>query len=233
MPAPVFERITIIGLGLIGSSIARAVRANKLAETIVGCDQNELSIAYARAQGFIDVAAHDATIAVQGSDLVILATPPSTLESLTEKIAPHLARGCMVMDMCSVKRMAMDAIATHLPMHVDFVPTHPIAGSEQTGVSAGRADLFDKKRIIVTPNEPLQGDTLTKVNNFWQGMGARVEGMPPHLHDMVYGYVSHLPQLLAFSLSAPLGASVATGEGDETFARFTRLSGSSPALWSD
>jgi prephenate dehydrogenase len=233
MAAPLFERMTVIGLGLIGSSIARAAHERGIAETIVGCDQNEVTLAFGRKQGFINVAAYNPAIAVSGSQLVVIATPPSTLESVAQQIAGHLAQGALVIDTCSVKRIAVEAIEPLLPQYVEFVPTHPIAGSEQTGVSAGRADLFEGKRIIVTPHEPLQEYSLQRINNLWAKMGAKVEGMPPHIHDMVYGYVSHLPQLLAFAYGAPLGhPSMALKEGS-TLARFLRLGGSSPVLWSD
>ncbi len=158
----VFDRITIIGLGLIGSSIARAVHERGLAKTIVGCDHNEISLAYARKHGFIDTAESDPPKAVAGSDLVILATPPSTLADIAQSIAPHLKPGAIVMDVCSVKQPAIDAIAPHIPPGVDFIPAHPIAGSEQSGIAAGRADLFERKQVIITPKEPLQDEPCCK-----------------------------------------------------------------------
>lgn len=231
-PRP-FERITIIGLGLIGSSIARAAHKHKLAQTIVGCDTNEVSMAFARKQGFIDVASYNAAAAVMESQLVIIATPPITYSEISRVIAPKLAHGVIVMDTASVKRPAMEAIARYLPMHAQFVPTHPIAGSEQSGVSAGRADLFKKKRIIVTPDEPLQGEVLEKINSFWQAMGARVEGMPPHIHDMVYAYVSHLPQFLAFASTSCLAGVIQDMQTSPVLSKFMRLGGSNPGLWGE
>jgi cyclohexadieny/prephenate dehydrogenase len=229
-----FERITIIGLGLIGSSIARAAREYKLAETIVACDPNEVSLAFARKQGFIDTATQNAAAAVADSDLVIIATPPSTLHSVALEIAPRLKPGAIVMDTCSVKQFAIDSILPCLPKNVDFLPAHPIAGSEQSGVSAGRANLFDKKRIIVTPDDPSQkSHVLQQITTFWQAMGARLEGMPPHLHDMIYAYVSHLPQVLAFVATRPLMAQSSLFDNDQTLQKFTRLSGSDVTLWVD
>ncbi len=229
-----FERITIIGMGLIGSSIARAVRQFQLAPAIVGCDRNEVSLAFARKHGFVDTATQDAATAVAGSDLVILATPPSSLEAVTKAIAPALEPGCLVMDTCSVKQHAIDAIAPYIPAGVEFMPTHPIAGSEQSGVSAGRANLFDKRKVIVTPDDPSQhSHVLQTVTSFWQAMGARLEGMPPHLHDMIYAYVSHLPQLLAFIAGRPLLAQGSLFDNDIVLQKFTRLSGSDLELWLD
>jgi cyclohexadieny/prephenate dehydrogenase len=223
----IFEQVTIIGLGLIGSSIARALRDNDFAGTIVGCDQNELSVAYARSHKFIDTGTSDPKTAVKGSQLVILATPPSTLGTVTKQMAPGLRQGAIVMDTASVKQSAMDAIAVHLPTHAVFVPAHPIAGSEQSGIAAGRADLFKKKRVIVTPSDPLPDHLLQVINSFWTGMGARVEGMPAPLHDMVYAYVSHLPQLLSFAAAKTIGTHPPALES------FLRLSKSNPALWID
>lgn len=231
---PPFDTVTIIGLGLIGSSLARAIRERHLAAAIVGCDTNEVSLAFARKHGFIDTAMQNPRAAVEHSELVIIATPPSTLEAVAKAIAPGLKPGTIVIDTCSVKQIAIDSIVPHLPEGVEFMPTHPIAGSEQSGVSAGRADLFEKKRVIVTPDDPSQhSNVLQRVTSFWQGVGARLEGMPPHLHDMIYGYVSHLPQVLAFVASRPLLAQGSLFEADSTLHKFTRLSGSDLGLWID
>ncbi len=229
-----FETVSIIGLGLIGSSIARAVREFGLASTIIGCDQNEISLAFARKHGFIDTGYQNAKAAVEHSDLVIIATPPSTLEEVAQTMAPGLKAGAIVMDTCSVKQIAIDSIVPYLPPGVDFMPAHPIAGSEQSGVSAGRANLFDKKRVIVTPSDPSQNSSvLQQITAFWQAMGARLEGMPPHLHDMIYAYVSHLPQVLAFVASRPLLAQGSLFDNDPVLQKFTRLSGSDMSLWLD
>lgn len=233
MAPPLFERMTVIGLGLIGSSIARAAHERKIAATIVGCDQNEMTLAYGRKQGFIDIAAYNPAVAVKDSQLVVIATPPSTLESVGRQIAEHLSEGALVIDTCSVKRVATEALGKRLPAQVQFIPTHPIAGSEHTGVSGGRADLFEGKRIIITPDEPLQSSSMQLINQLWERMGARVEGMPPHVHDLVYAYVSHLPQLLAFACVAPMGNLSVPPRTGSTLARFLRLGGSSPLLWSD
>jgi len=223
----IFERVTIIGLGLIGSSIARALRQYGLADSIVGCDANEVTLAYARTQKFIDSGTTDLKAAVKNSQLVILATPPSTLAHIAQQIGPALRQGAIVMDTASVKQQAMDAICAHLPSHAEFIPAHPIAGSEQAGAAAGKADLFKGKRVVVTPHEPINTQLLQAVTAFWMAMGARVEAMPAPLHDQIYAYVSHLPQLLAFA------AAQTVGEHPEKLAKFLRLSGSNPALWID
>lgn len=233
MTTAIFNRITIIGLGLIGSSIARAVHENGLAKIVVGCDQNEVSLAFARKEKFIDVADASLQTAVVGSDLVIIATPPATLADVAEAIAPHLKDGAIVMDVASVKRPAIAAIKPHLPEHVIFIPAHPIAGSEQTGVRAGRADLFVKKRIIITSDEPPEGELLKKLAAFWDGMGAGLEGMPAEIHDLIYGYMSHLPQLIAFCVQQPLGDFYEQVEDKTIYKTFLRITNSDPQLWAE
>lgn len=229
----IFPRITIIGLGLIGSSIARAAHEKRLAASITGYDSNELSTAFARKEKFIDMAAPDLQSAVEDSDLVILATPLSNLSDIAREIAPHLKDGAIVMDISSVKQPAMEAIAPHLPPHVIFIPAHPIAGSEKTGVRAGRSDMFVRKRIIITPNEPPQDDIAKKLTSFWEGMGAKLEGMPAATHDLIYGYMSHLPQLIAFCLEKPLGDYYTKTEISPLYKTFLRISGSDAQLWAE
>ena len=229
MAKPLFPRIAVIGLGLIGSSIARAAHERGLAGNIVGFDANELSLASARKQHYIDVAAKDLAEAAAGSQLIIIATPPSALAGIAEAIAPHLEKGAIVMDVCSVKQAAIDAIAPHIPAGVDFIPAHPIAGSEKSGAGAGRGDLFERKHVIVTPGEAVETGALKAVTAFWKALGARVEAMPPGIHDVVYAYVSHLPHLLAFAAAGPLAAY----KEDEKLQSFLRLSESNPALWAE
>ncbi len=231
-----FERITIIGLGLIGSSVARAVRERHIAGHIVGCDHNEVTLAYGRKHGFIDTAEPDAARAVSGSRLVLIATPPSSLEAVARSIAPSLAEGCIVMDACSVKEHALQSIAPHLPKNVHYIPAHPIAGSEHSGISAGKSDLFSRKRVIVTPTDPTAvKPIIDKVSEFWRAMDAKVEAMPAHLHDLVYAYVSHLPQLLSFAAAGVLegrtGDLADLSPETELLKKFLRISHSGAEMW--
>jgi prephenate dehydrogenase len=222
-------------LGLIGSSIARAAHKYRLAGKIIGYDNNEISLAFARKEGVIDEAIAELAGAVLGSDLVIIATPPVTLADIAAQIAPNLANGAMVMDVASVKQPAIAAIEPFLPEHIIFIPSHPIAGSAGSGVRAGRADLFVKKRIVITPKTPPVDEVLQKITSFWQGMGANVEGMPADIHDMLYGYMSHLPQLLAFCVKKPLGKFFADEQVGQNpvYKSFLRISNSNPELWAD
>lgn len=226
-----FEQMTVIGLGLIGSSVARAVHARGVASVIVGCDVSDVALTYARKHDFIDRASHDPVSAVSGSDLVILAVSPSALEETARAMAPSLRPGALVMDTASVKQAALAAIGPHIPAGVDFIPAHPIAGSEHSGISAGRADLFERRKVVVTPQQPLLSPVLQRANAFWEALGARVEGIPPELHDRIYAYVSHLPQLLAFAAARTL-AGLPVPQ-DEVMPRFLRLSASGTTLWGD
>lgn len=222
-----FHKLTVIGLGLIGSSVARGARIHNLAHSISVVDTNELSLIYARKHEFADQTSLDASAVVGDSDIIVIAAPTHALADICKHIAPHLQKGTLVMDTGSVKQVALAAMQEHLPQHALIVPAHPIAGSEESGVMAGREDLFDKKRVIVTPGQPLTHAQLARVTEFWQSLGARVEAMPAALHDTVYGYVSHLPQLLAFAV-APL---IAPDHNNETLARFLRITRSNKYLW--
>src|SRR5262249_52081144 len=160
-------QITIIGLGLIGSSIARGVHEYGLALHITGYDDSDTTRGYAHAHHIVDSIARDMAAAVKESDLIILATPVSTFRDIAMCIGEHLNPGAMVRDTGWVKRAAVEAIAPLLPEHVDFIPAHPIAGSEQTGIAAGRADLFKDKRVIVSPADPSENAALKAVIQFW------------------------------------------------------------------
>ena len=155
MPKPrLFERITIIGLGLIGSSVARGATERRIAANVVGYDHNEISLAYGRKHNINDIAESDLKTAVAGSDLVIICTPPSTLETIAKEIAPALKQGCIVMDVASVKQPAIAAIEPHIPKGVYFIPAHPIAGSQHSGVAAGSGDLFEAQTHYRHPRRP-------------------------------------------------------------------------------
>lgn len=233
MTSPTYQKIAIIGMGLIGGSIARAVSERHLAQQVMACDANELSLAYARKHAFATHTTTDPAEAVEGAQLVIIATPPSTLEDIAQAIATNLAEGALVMDVCSVKVSAIVAVSSHIPAYARFMPAHPIAGSQHSGVAASRSDMFDKKRIVLTPETAEKNDTLSESMEFWQALGGQVEAMPPHLHDLIYAYVSHLPQLLAFAAAHPMEDWMPEDEGTTPLHRFLRLCGSSTELWID
>lgn len=227
-----FDRIAILGFGLIGSSLARALRERAPSMHIAAFDTSAATLETAVKTGIAQSQHAHAGQAAQGAQLVIIASPPASFGTLAADIAPFLAEGAIVTDTGSVKRHAITAITPSLPKHVHFVPGHPIAGSEQRGIAAGRADLFAGKRMLLTPQEAqLKSDAVTEVRKFWELAGARVEFMPAELHDRIYAYVSHLPQLVAFACDQPMKDLPAPA--DETQQRFTRLMKSDPTLWAE
>lgn len=228
-----FSTVAIIGLGLIGSSIARAVCQQKMADTVIGVDANEISLAFARKQGFIDKSVTDPSLATQLADLIIIATPTGALARVCEAIKHHIKPGAIVMDTGSVKRLPLAIMQEILPTHALIIPAHPIAGSEQSGVSAGKAELFEKKRLIITPDSPIDEASFKRITEFWQGLGARVEAMPADMHDRIYGYVSHLPQLLAFAAGGIANPSAHELENSAVLSQFMRLYDSDTVLWSN
>lgn len=190
------------------------------------------TLAYGIEQGFIQSQHAHAGQAAHEADVVILAAPPAAFATLAADIAPFLKPGAIVTDTGSVKRHAIAAITAHLPKHAHYVPAHPIAGSERSGVAAGVADLFAGRRVILTPEEKdLKSEPVARVRMLWETAGARVEYMPADLHDRIYAYVSHLPQLVAFAARHPM-KDLPSGT-DEAAARFMRLMRSEPALWAD
>lgn len=228
-----FAQVNIIGLGLIGSSLALAIREAGLAQTIVGCDANELSVAYALKHHITDRANTDPTQDIATADLVIIATPTGKLANICTTIAPLLKDGCVVMDTGSVKKLPLAIMMQYLPEHTVIIPAHPIAGSEQSGVSSGRADLFIKKRVIISPEKPLSEDMLRQVASFWQTIGARVEAMPADMHDRIYGYMSHLPQFLSYATIGIVNPTAEELMAAPKLRQFTRLMGSDATLWSN
>lgn len=226
------KQITIIGLGLIGSSMARAAKQYNLAGSIVGCDPNEIALSYGKTHKFLDVTTNDPTASVKGSQIIVIATPPSALEDIARAIGPALEAGSIVIDVASVKRAAVEAIAPHIPKGVDFIPAHPIAGSEQSGVGAGRADLFQQKQFLLTPEDPTETPALQMLTQFLEGMGARVEGMPAALHDVIYAYVSHLPQLLSTAAALTLAKDLPVTD-NKMLEKFLRISHSNAGMWMD
>lgn len=214
-----FRRVAILGTGLIGGSVALGVKERGLAEHLALYDAVSAHAEYLQPDS-VHTQPEDA---VKDADLVILAAPPQALVGLAERIAPHLAADACITDVASVKRQAMRDLAW---LGAGYVPAHPIAGSEKTGPEAARADLFAGRRVILTPDEAaLQSQPVARVKTFWEALGAGITFMPGFLHDRIYAYVSHLPQMVAFAASGLPEAQ--TGEP-----RFTRLMHSDRTLWS-
>lgn len=235
---PLFQRVCIIGLGLIGGSLAAALREQRLARTIVAGGRSARTLERGLALGLIDEGHQDLAAAVAGADLVFVATPVSAMAATFACIAPALAPGAIVTDGGSVKGAVIQAARQHLGARVSrFVPGHPIAGKEKSGVDAADASLYRQHRVILTPTADTDPAATLAVRRMWTAVGAEVLSMRADQHDQVLAETSHLPHLLAFSLVDTLAR-----QGDSTdifryaaggFRDFTRIASSDPVMWHD
>ncbi len=247
MSAPLFKRVAIIGLGLIGSSLAHAIRRGKLAGEVAGYARSDATRARARELGFCDVVCDSATDAAKGADLVILATPVGAYGAVAAEIAPVLQKDAIVTDVGSVKMAVVRDVGPHIPDGVHFVPGHPIAGTEQSGPDAGFAELFDGRWCILTPIGGSEGDgthiadreEVEKLAAFWRGCGSNVEIMDPHQHDLTLAITSHLPHLIAYNIVGTAADLEEVTQSDVIkysaggFRDFTRIAASDPTMWRD
>jgi len=227
-----FRQLTIIGVGLLGGSIGLAVRAAMPACRIIGCGHRQASLDRAIDMGAIDEGRIDPTAAVVGSDLVILCTPVGLFDSMLRKIATSLTAGCIVTDVGSTKRSVAAAAQEILPESVDFVPSHPMSGSEKRGVEFARADLFRHGLCILTPTAKTRPAALTRIEEFWKMLGMRITQLDPATHDRLLGDVSHLPHLLAAALLS-MQEDAALELSGKGFLDATRIAGGDGALWRD
>lgn len=231
---PLFSRLTVLGLGLLGGSVAVAARRRGLARTVVGSARRPGPLQAALRAGVVDEVADVAT-AARDADLVVLATPVSSMAGVLEQVAPTLAEGALVTDVGSVKGVLVDTLPGLLPRGVRYIGSHPMAGSHLRGVEHASADLFEGACCVVTP---LPGDPARdceRLSTFWRGLGARVVRRDPRDHDEQVAWVSHVPHVLAFAFAralakAPPEAGELAGTG---FADFTRIAGSDAELWGD
>lgn len=237
----VFDRIAILGAGLIGSSIALAARADGAAAATTLYDADPDVRQRAKALGLGEVA-DDPQSAVANASLVVLAVPVGAMGAAIEAAAPALKPGAIVTDVGSVKRAVVEAVISKLPPHVLFVPGHPIAGTERSGPEAGFATLFRGRWNILTPladTRPEYADAVEKLAAFWRALGANVEIMDPERHDVVLAVVSHLPHLIAFNIVAMAEDLESVTESEVVkysasgFRDFTRIAASDPTMWRD
>lgn len=234
---PLVQRLTIIGLGLIGASVGLACRARGLAREIRGADDASDHRRHAIALGLVDQACADAASAVEGADLVVLAVPVGAIAPTLERIAPHLAPGAVVTDVGSVKGSVAAAMERLLPGG-NGVPGHPIAGRETSGPQAATADLFVGARCALTPTRSTDPAAVLRVRSLWRAMGSEVLEMSPERHDEVFAAVSHLPHIVAYALMGALLDLADDGDDLREFAAgglrdFTRVAMSHPAMWRD
>ncbi|MDP1929230.1 MAG: prephenate dehydrogenase/arogenate dehydrogenase family protein [Thiobacillus sp.] len=232
----IIDTLAIIGVGLIGGSFALGLKQAGAVRHILGVGRDPAGLAAARELGLIDSVA-DYAQAGQ-ADCILLALPVGETEAVLRQLAPHLKPGAIITDAGSTKLNVIEAAHAALGARcVDFVPGHPIAGSEQSGPAAARGDLFHGKKVVLTPQADTRADALATVRMLWEAAGAQVETLDAALHDRVFAAVSHLPHLAAFALVDEL-AQRADGDTFFRFAAsgfrdFTRIAGSNPEMWRD
>jgi cyclohexadieny/prephenate dehydrogenase len=236
---PIFEELAIIGVGLIGSSIARAARHRHAARRIVLADLSVGVLERAKALGLGDVVTDDLARAVSGADCVILCAPVGANEAIGRAIAPGLQQGAIVSDVGSVKGAVIAALAPVLPSHARLVPAHPVAGTEHSGPDAGFASLFVNRWCILTPPEGTDDEAVEKLRTLWQTLGSHVEIMSAAHHDLVLAITSHVPHLIAYNI---VGTAADLEEVTRSevikfsaggFRDFTRIASSDPTMWRD
>ena len=238
-PKPLFGRVAILGIGLLGSSVARAIRRAHLAGHIVGHDKNKAYLKAAKKLGFADSLTGSAADAVKGADLVILAAPVGAFGAIAKAIGPHLKQGAIVSDVGSVKGAVIADVGPHLPKGVHFIPAHPISGTERSGPEAGFAELFDGRWCILTPPKGTKKGAVASLTKFWEKLGSRVDVMDAKHHDLVLAVTSHVPHLIAYNIvgTADDLSTVTQGEvikySAGGFRDFTRIAASDPTMWRD
>jgi len=233
-----FERVAILGVGLIGGSFALALKEARACAHVTGAGRNPANLKLALERGVLDSIAADAVAAVHGADLVLLAAPVAQFPKLFRDLASVLGPKAVVTDGGSTKRDVVAAARAALGRKIaQFVPAHPIAGAEKSGAGAANAELFRDRRVIVTPLAENPDSAIKKVQDAWSACGARIARMDPEEHDAILGAVSHLPHVLAYALvhelasrenGAQLFAYAAGG-----FRDFTRIASSHPEMWRD
>jgi cyclohexadieny/prephenate dehydrogenase len=234
-----FKRVALIGIGLIGSSLARVMRRDNLADHIVINARTQKSLDTATDLGLADSTTLDPAEAVKGADLVVFCTPIGSYEALAKTIVPNLETGCIVSDVGSVKKMVIDILAPLMPDGVHLVPGHPIAGTEHSGPEAGFAELFQDRWCILTPAKDADQTAVDKVTALWTAANMKVEIMDAVHHDHVLAITSHLPHLIAYTI-----VGTATDLADDLeqevvkysasgFRDFTRIAASDPTMWRD
>ncbi|MGE0006376.1 MAG: prephenate/arogenate dehydrogenase family protein [Parvibaculaceae bacterium] len=239
MTGVIYERVTLIGLGLIGSSLAHVMRREKLTRRIAGYARSAETRATALRIGLVDEIHETAAAGVRDADLVVLCTPVGAYAGLAEEISPHLKEGATLSDVGSVKSAVVRDVGPYLPAHVHFIPGHPVAGTEQSGPESGFAELFANRWCILTPLPGADGAAVARLEEFWRACGSNVEKMDPAHHDVVLAITSHLPHLIAYNIVAT-AADIEEVTNSEVikfsaggFRDFTRIAASDPTMWRD
>jgi len=236
---PIFERLGLIGVGLIGSSIARAARARGVVRTIVASARSEATRRRVVELGIADDVVDTNADAAEAADLVIVCVPVGACGAVAAEIGPRLMPGATVTDVGSVKASIIKDMAPHLPPSVHFVPAHPVAGTEHSGPDAGFAELFINRWCILTPPPATDFKAVERLSAFWRGLGANVDVMSAEHHDLVLAITSHLPHLIAYTIVGTADELSAVTRSEVLkfsaggFRDFTRIAASDPTMWRD
>ena len=239
MTAPIYRRLAIMGMGLIGSSIARGARESGIVERIAGHARTEKTAELALELGLADEMCAAPEEAAKDADLVMLCTPVGTFGELAKRIGPHLKSGATLTDVGSVKRHVIAEVGPHVPEGVHFIPGHPLAGTEQSGPASGFAGLFKGRWCILSAIPNTDAGAIRRLSEFWSALGAQVELMDPEHHDMVLAATSHVPHLIAYTMVGVANdlESVTNTEviqySAAGFRDFTRIAASDPTMWRD
>ncbi|MER8613805.1 prephenate/arogenate dehydrogenase family protein [Mesorhizobium sp. M0435] len=239
MTSPMFEKIALVGIGLIGSSLARVIRREGLAGQVAISTRSEATLARASQLGLGDIYTTDAKEAVRDADLVIVSVPVGSSGTVAAEIAPALKKGTILTDVGSTKASVIAQMQPHVPDGVHFIPGHPLAGTEKSGPDAGFAELFENRWCIFTPLPGTDAAALEKLSEFWRRCGSNIDTMDPQHHDMTLAIVSHLPHIIAYNIvgTADDLESVTKSEvikySASGFRDFTRLAASDPTMWRD
>lgn len=237
--APMFQRVALIGLGLIAGSMALAMRESGLAGRIAGYARSDETRDVARQIGLVDEVTDSVAEAVAGADLVVLAVPVGAMGPVAAEIAPHLAPGAILTDVGSVKQSVIEAVAPHVPKGVHFIPGHPLAGTEHSGPRSGFPSLFRNRWWLLTPLPDSDPAAVARLTELVRALGANVETMEPAHHDLVLAVTSHAPHLIAYTMVG-VADHLRRVTDDEVikysaagFRDFTRIAASDPTMWRD
>lgn len=237
--APIYDKVALIGLGLIASSLFWAMKRSNLVGTVSGYARSAETRDTAREIGLCDVICDSAAEACEGADLVILCVPIGAMEHVAREIAPALKAGATVTDVGSVKRAVIDAVAPHIPDNVHFIPGHPLAGTEHSGPRAGFAELFDNRWCLLVPVADTDPAAVAKLRALWEGVGANVDEMDADHHDLVLSVTSHAPHLIAYTMVGVADDLRRVTDSEVIkysaagFRDFTRIAASDPTMWRD
>jgi cyclohexadieny/prephenate dehydrogenase len=235
----IYNKVALIGLGLIASSMFWAMKRSGVAGTVSGYARSEATRDTARRIGLCDTVCDSAEEAVQDADLVVLAVPVGAMGAVAKSIAPHLKPGATVIDVGSVKRTVIADVLPHIPENVHFVGAHPMAGTEHSGPEAGFATLFDNRWCLIVPPEGTPEDPIARQEDYWRALGADIERMDPEHHDIVCAVVSHIPHLIAYTMVGVADDMRRVTDQEVIkfsaagFRDFTRIAASDPTMWRD